>query len=119
MIEELKIEGVWWLPERQDLKLPGTLTFSPHEGFSLEVQGSFEDIAEIKKIRDTKIGKIRDIVESSRQDIILGLSHQGKDITLYKCFMLSYEFNTSGFARLTFSAALSKKPLSVKIDNHE
>jgi len=84
MVEELKIEGFWWLPERQDLELPGTLTFSPHEGFSLEVQGLISELPEL--------------------DIILGCSHQGEDITLYKCFMSFYEFNIFGFDRLTFSA---------------
>ena len=48
MIEELEIKGLWWLPEKPDLKLPGTLTFSPYKGFSLEVQGSFKERGEMR-----------------------------------------------------------------------
>ena len=49
MIEELEIKGLWWLPEKPDLKLPGTLTFSPYKGLSLEVQGSFKERGEMHK----------------------------------------------------------------------
>jgi len=71
MIEELEIKGYWWLPEKPDLKLPGTLRFSPYKEFSLEIQGSFKEMGEMNKFLTP--------------DIILGHSHQGKNITLYKC----------------------------------
>ena len=77
MIEELEIKGLWWLPEKSNLKLPGILTFSPYKGFFLEVQGSFKEIGEMHKFLTP--------------DIILGFSHQGKNITLYKCFETSHK----------------------------
>jgi len=86
MVEELKIEGVWWLPERQDLELPGTLTFSPHKGFSLEVKGSFQT---------SKLPEL---------DIILGYSYQGEKITLYRCFEVSHALGFPGIPIQTFLA---------------
>lgn len=89
MIEELEIKGLWWLPEKPDLKLPGTLTFSPYKGFSLEVQGSFKERGEMHKFLIP--------------DIILGFSHQGKEITLYKCFERSSKMHLPGIPETLFS----------------
>ena len=89
MIEELEIKGLWWLPEKPDLKLPGTLTFSPYKGFSLEVQGSFKERGEMHKFLIP--------------DIILGFSHQGKEITLYKCFERSSKMHLPGIPENLFS----------------
>ena len=90
MIEELEIRGFWWLPERSNLKLPGTLTFSPYKGFSLEVQGSFKEMSEMNKFLTP--------------DIVLGFSHQGKNITLYKCFEVSHKGHFPGIPESIFSA---------------
>jgi len=87
MIEELEIKGLWWLPENPNFRLPGTLTFSPYKGFSLELQGSFSE---------------RNIF--FRPDIILGFSNLGKEITLYNCFVRKYRFNLAGIPETVFSA---------------
>ena len=89
MIEELEIKGLWWLPEKSNLKLPGILTFSPYKGFFLEVQGSFKEIGEMHKFLTP--------------DIILGFSHQGKEITLYKCFERSSRMHLPGIPETLFS----------------
>lgn len=85
----MEIKGFWWLPENPNLRLPGTLTFSPYKGFSLEVQGSFEEISEMNKFLTP--------------DIILGFSRQGKNITLYKCFETSYKGHFPGILESIFS----------------
>lgn len=89
MIEELEIKGLWSLPEKPDLKLPGTLSFSPYKGFSLEIQGSFKEKSEMNKFLTP--------------DIILGFSHQGKNITLYKCFETSHKGHFPGIPESIFS----------------
>ena len=90
MTEELEIEGLWWLPEKPDLKLPGTLSFSPYKGFSLKIQGLFKEMSEMNKFLTPHI--------------ILGFSHQGKNITLYKCFETSCKVNFPGIPESIFSA---------------
>lgn len=90
MVEELKIKGQWWLPEKPDVKLSGTLTFSPFEGLHLEVQGSFKEV--------NLPGKL------SEPDIILGLSHEGQNITLYKCLEISHKRHFSEVSETIFTA---------------
>ena len=40
--EEYKWMGYWWLPENQDDKVPGILTYKPDEGIKLSLIGGFD-----------------------------------------------------------------------------
>jgi hypothetical protein len=73
MFDKFEIEGQWWLPDEPDRQIQGTLIFSSHEGPSLELQGSFEDVS------FTKPARKRDPL------IILGLSNN-EPVTLYKAY---------------------------------
>ena len=67
MMDKFEYEGIWWLPDEPEKQVSGTLRFTPNEGAILDLIGSFKDIKEINKI-------------------ILGISSNGKNITLHKCF---------------------------------
>ena len=68
MMDKFEYEGIWWLPDKPEKRISGTLRFTPNEGVILELIGSFKDTKDILK-----------------PEIILGISN-GKKITLHKCF---------------------------------
>ena len=68
MMDKFEYEGIWWLPDKPEKQISGTLRFTPNEGAILELIGSFKDTKDILK-----------------PEIILGISN-GKKITLHKCF---------------------------------
>lgn len=90
MIEEFEYNGIWWLPEKPEAQISGTLKFSPNEGAILNLIGSFKEIININKML--------------APDIILGVSSTGKNITLYKCFETKSSFSMPGFQTSSFSA---------------
>lgn len=72
MKNQFEYTGVWWLPENSDNKISGTLKFNPIEGIDLELIGAFKGLKDIKTMLQPKI--------------ILGISSNGKIITLHDCF---------------------------------
>jgi len=68
MMDKFEYEGIWWLPDKPEKQVPGTLRFTPNEAI-LKLIGSF---------KDTK--------DTLKPEIILGISSNGKKITLHKCF---------------------------------
>ena len=81
--------GIWWLPEEPDKKISGILIIHQYERAHLELQGSVGDIPECFN------------VEGINRDIILGITKDGKDITLYKCYQKSFNFG-GGFITSSF-----------------
>jgi hypothetical protein len=77
----IEIKGLWWLPDDADNELPGTLSFSQDDGAFLEIVGVFgtEQTARIEQ-----------------PDIILGVTQQGKPVTLYKCFYNNWTLPVAG-----------------------
>jgi hypothetical protein len=71
MIEEFEYKGKWWLPNEPDEKISGTIRFSPSDGALLELMGRF--------------GDIKNFFEGLDIEIVLGVSTDGKKITLYDC----------------------------------
>ncbi|HEC93387.1 MAG TPA: hypothetical protein ENI51_10415, partial [Candidatus Atribacteria bacterium] len=83
MIEEFEYKGEWWLPHKPEKRISGTIKFTPNEGALLELIGSFKDNAtDMKKLLNP--------------EIILGISFNGKNISLYKCWETKRSF---GFLR--------------------
>jgi hypothetical protein len=88
MMEEFVSFGTWWLPNRPEVVVSGKLSFSPSNGASLELIGSFYDSV----FQET--GKTKDIAQISipidfikpNEIIILGLLDSNEEITLYQCF---------------------------------
>ena len=81
MKDPIEMKGVWWLPDDADNELPGTLSFSQDDGAMLEVVGVF-GIERSDKIE--------------QPEIILGLTQQGKPVTLYKCSYKNWRFPLVG-----------------------
>lgn len=69
MIESFEYKGLWWLPENQENKISGTLKFNPEEGPILELIGSFNELPELSA--------------QPPPEIVLGITSNGKKITLY------------------------------------
>lgn len=72
MINEFEFKSDWWLPADLSNRIPGTLRFSPGEGATLDLIGSFKDMQHLGEALDP--------------EIILGETTNGKKVTLYKCF---------------------------------
>ncbi len=75
-MKSFEYKGLWWLSEYPDKKVAGVVTFSQEEGISLELIGSFGVFGEEEEF-------------DREYPIILGTSTNDKDITLYKCSMVS------------------------------
>lgn len=81
MQSPFELKGYWWLPNSEENKLPGTLTYSQEDGAVLEMVGVFES---------KKLEPIQPL------PIILGVTQQGKLITLYKCVISSWTYPLVG-----------------------
>jgi len=83
MIERFEIKGDWFLPNEKDNAIHGTLIFEPFEASTLELYGSLEDNYVFN--------------QNSEQTIILGITSDGKHVTLYKCLNIFHNIflNTS------------------------
>ena len=71
MIEEFEYKGIWWLPDNPGEQISGTLKFSPNEGAILDLIGSFNDLRSSGGMQNFPI--------------ILGVTVDGKEITLTNC----------------------------------
>ncbi|MBW7941599.1 MAG: hypothetical protein H3C64_04190 [Candidatus Kuenenia stuttgartiensis] len=81
MQSPFELKGYWWLPDSEENKLPGTLTYSQEDGADLELVGVFDS----KKLEPIQ-----------QLPIILGVTQQGKSITLYKCIISSWAYPLVG-----------------------
>lgn len=90
MNETFEYQGYWWLSGADEDKVPGILKFDPDEGASLELMGSLKGL--------------EGIVDPFEPEIILGLSSEGKHVTLKGCgktrgaLRFGGGFSTSAFA---------------------
>ncbi len=73
MKEKLEINGEWFLPTNKENRVHGTLIFDPQDGTNLELYGGLEGDNFFPEFKD--------------QEIILGLTSDSKQVTLYSCFM--------------------------------
>ncbi|HJH27711.1 MAG TPA: hypothetical protein C5S37_13335 [Methanophagales archaeon] len=87
MIEEFKYEGKWWLPDKPEEKIIGTLKYTPGKEVVLDLEGSFGDLRDIKE-----------------RPTILGFSPEGKYITLYKCVGPWTSYHIPGYPKSSFHA---------------
>ncbi len=73
MTEKFEIKGEWFLPAKRKNRVYGILTFNPQDGTVLELYGSLDG--------DNYFSEFKN------QEIILGLTSDSKQVTLYGCFM--------------------------------
>lgn len=71
MRERFEHQGLWWLPDKPDDRIPGTLKFDPIDGAILNLMGSLKDL--------------EDFTNVVRPALILGLLSNGKAVTLRDC----------------------------------
>ena len=90
MMDKFEYEGIWWLPDKPEKQVPGTLRFTPNEGAILKLIGSFKDAKDINKMLEP--------------EIILGISSNGKNITLHKCFETEPNVSVPGLPTSSFYA---------------
>lgn len=89
-MDKFEYKGIWWLPDKPEKQISGTLRFTPNEGAILDLIGSFKDIKDINKMLEP--------------EIILGISSNGKNITLHKCFETKSGANLPGLLTSSFYA---------------
>lgn len=90
MIDKFEYKGIWWLPDKPEKRISGTLRFTPNEGAILELIGSFKGIKDINKMLEP--------------EIILGISSNGKKITLHKCSETKSNISFPGLLTSSFYA---------------
>lgn len=91
MVEEFEYKGQWYLPEKPEKSIFGTLRFTPTEGAILDLMGSFR-------------GSSFSFGRMLQPEIILGFSSNGKLITLYKCFETKLSMSSPGLPTSSFYA---------------
>jgi hypothetical protein len=90
MNESFTYSGFWWLPEKPENQVPGRLEYTPTGGIVLELQGNLHP--------RTK--------KNFGPSLILGLSEEGKDITLQHCQLTRISHTgTSGYGTSSLAAA--------------
>jgi len=109
MTEQFEYQGVWWLPETPEQQIPGTLKFTPNAGATLELIGSFKEIKNMEVVL--------------QPEIVLGLSSDGKSITLQDCFETKSTTNipsmvqiSSLFANFVFTGVHFQKREYIKFN---
>ena len=84
--EKFEYQGYWWIPGAEENRVPGTLSFDPDEGATLDLMSSPKGL--------------EGIVDPLEPEVILGLPSDGKPITLKGCgrtlrsFGFGAEFST-------------------------
>lgn len=91
MIEQFEYEGIWWLPDKPEKQVSGTLRYSPTGGATLDLIGSFKELPDMMS-------------PPLELDMILGVSSDGKVITLYKCFETGSKWTSAGLLSTSFYA---------------
>ena len=82
MIKKFEYEGIWWLPTEPEKQISGTLKFDPTQGAVLDLIGAFKEVKDFNNLSEPKI--------------ILGISSNGKKITLYRCLETKSSLSAPG-----------------------
>jgi len=90
MIREFEYKGKWWLPSNSRRRIAGTLRFTASGGVYLDLMGSLTATLEMGFPQETAT--------------ILGISSEGQEITLSKCFQTNATLGISGFPTSSFYA---------------
>src|SRR6185295_18858109 len=81
--------GIWWLPANPDNTVPGILTFTNEDGIGLQLLGTLGDFSTFNTRKP--------------YPLILGISSEGKEITLIDCWTAGLNIG-SGFARESYKS---------------
>lgn len=94
MESSFEFDGSWWLPENPDHKIVGKASFTPGEIVKLDLIGIFDHPGLKSPIS----------LESPNLDLILGLTTDGKPITLHRCLSAGKRISFSGGSTSSFIA---------------
>lgn len=76
MADPLDIQGLWWLPDDRDHKVPGWFTWSPDCGGDLRLLGQFRpDTWEDNVLPDGTVQKVKRARARTRRDLTYALVH--------------------------------------------
>src|SRR5947209_5494647 len=89
MQSEHHFRGAWFIPGKTEDQIPGILSYSPQKGAELQLFGILSE-SENKDQFDLPV--------------ICGITEDGKEITLYKCFRNNRHFNSNGLESCSFEA---------------
>lgn len=88
LLDDFRVVGHWWLPTRQDAKIPGTLTFNREVGVKLELAGVFASPEfDVLHILSTPGG--------IRLDVVLGTDAEGEIYTLHNLVVTNLSSTTT------------------------
>lgn len=92
-------KGYWWLPDREDDKIAGVLTYNPGANILLELIGCFTGAEfSIEELIDGELKKV---------PVIYGVDSDAKRISLFDCY-LSFSSNfSSSFPIIKFTSGLA------------
>ncbi|MFC1936903.1 hypothetical protein ACFLYP_04490, partial [Chloroflexota bacterium] len=76
MISKMEQSGIWWLPQKEEVKIPGVLSFSYDTGVRLNLQGNFDS----------------DDLTDPYGNIILGNSSFDEPITVYGAYYTKMKY---------------------------
>lgn len=86
MKEKFLLKGLWSLPN-SEVEVAGVLTYDSHECIELELFGCFYPDDDISKI----------LVEAKNENVIHGVTSEGKKITLFNCSQYGSFYSSSSF----------------------
>lgn len=89
-MESFQYYGYWWIPENIDNKIAGILNFDSDNGAKLDLLGTFE--------------KSTSLMDTLKRNFILGITQEGKRITLYKCLINDAKISIPGLNTSSYSA---------------
>lgn len=87
-MNKYECEGLWWLPRDEETKVAGTFVYTPEDGGELSLVGSFKDI--------------KDLNQTQKLSIILGITKEGKAITLLNVFERGTTLVSNGLQTSTY-----------------
>ena len=93
MIDSFEYKGIWCLPENEDIKLDGTLKFTPEDSALLELSASFQEITDLTKVL--------------KWDIILGFTVTEKEVPLLHNISLGTQLHFPGIP----TSSVKNRPL--------
>jgi hypothetical protein len=88
-------DGYWWMPGREDLKIPGRLSMRGKSGALLSLNGSFFEF-----------GPVLSGTASSYLTEIFGYLKSGKEVTCFACVRSDYNFRSNGYFSETFNVTI-------------
>lgn len=92
MLNSFNKKGIWWLPENPKNQFFGDLHYDPHKGLILKIMNINSDIGIFLVIARTRL----------KINIILGVTSDGKQITLSECEQANSENNICGISMIEY-----------------